>query len=94
MSFINIDNFFAPVKMMGELENPVMEKACKVSEPVKGIDTEEFDMTENKYVAFVDNMKFNHDAVKMLWYSNARKEDLARRFQPNAEKTSKIAVNI
>ncbi len=83
---IHMENFFAPVKMMGELENPDMSKACKVSEPQKGIDTEEFSMTENEYVQFVDQMRFNHETVKTLWYNNARKQDVERRFKPDPSK--------
>ena len=79
---IHMENFYAPVKMMRELENPDMAKACKVSEPAKGIDTEEFTMTEQEFTQFVEQMRFNHDSVKRLWYSSARKEDMARRFKP------------
>ena len=78
----HMENFYAPVKMMGELENPDMARACKVSEPAKGIDTEDFTMTEQEFVQFVEQMRFNHDSVKRLWYGNARKEDMARRFKP------------
>lgn len=78
----HMENFYAPVKMLGELENPDMARACKVSEPAKGIDTEDFTMTEQEFVQFVEQMRFNHDSVKRLWYGNARKEDMARRFKP------------
>ena len=78
----HMENFYAPVKMLGELENPDMARACKVSEPAKGIDTEDFTMTEQEFTQFVEQMRFNHDSVKRLWYGNARKEDIARRFKP------------
>lgn len=78
----HMENFYAPVKLLGELENPDMARACKVSEPAKGIDTEDFTMTEQEFTQFVEQMRFNHDSVKRLWYGNARKEDMARRFRP------------
>jgi len=78
----HMENFFAPVKLLGELENPDMARACKVSEPAKGIDTEDFTMTEQEFTQFVEQMRFNHDSVKRLWYGNARKEDMARRYRP------------
>ena len=77
-----MENFYSPVKLLGELENPDMARACKVSEPAKGIDTEDFTMTEQEFTQFVEQMRFNHDSVKRLWYGNARKEDMARRFRP------------
>lgn len=84
-----IENFYAPEQGSGDLKNPDKNNMKKVSEDKKGWDTEEFDMTENEFIMFVDNIKFNHDTVKMVWYNNARKEDMARRFKPDPSKAKK-----